>query len=196
MHVSKGIRVVVAAVILVGGSLTCSNPASATSDDHGKAITVKVGESIQAALDKAPPGASVRVQAGSYAENLLITKPVKLVGKDVVLTLPTTPVFNFCSGPGFVTGICIFGDIEFFPESPPIVHHYLTGVSISGFRVTGFDGDGIGSVATDGLTLNDVESDHNSSQGVFLFLSKNPAIRRSQLHDNVLNGIDILIGPA
>ncbi len=196
VHVSKGIRVVVAAVILVGGSLTCSNPASAKSDDHGKAVTVKVGESIQAALDKAPPGATVRVQAGSYAENLLITKPVKLVGKDVVLTLPSAPTYGFCAGPGFVTAICVLGDIEFFPESPPIVHHYLTGVSISGLRVTGFTGDGIASFATDGLTLKDVESDHNGGgQGVFLLQSKNPTIRRSELHDNVLNGIGIFVGP-
>jgi nitrous oxidase accessory protein NosD len=196
VHVSKGIRVVVAAVILVGGSLTFSNPASAKSDDHGKAVTVKVGESIQAALDKAPPGATVKVQAGSYAENLLITKPVKLVGKDVVLTLPPTPTYGFCAGPGFVTAICVVGDIEFFPDSPPILHHYLTGVSISGFRVTGFSGDGIYSVATDGLTLNADESDHNSSgHGVVIFLSKNPTIRHSDLHDNVFNGIFIVIGP-
>jgi hypothetical protein len=181
---------------MVGGSLSFSNPASAKSDDHGKAVTVKVGESIQAALDKASPGATVKVQAGAYTENLLITKPVTLIGKEVVLKLPTTPAFNFCSGPGFVTAICVFGDIEFFPDSPPIVHHYLTAVSVSGFRVTGFDGDGVGSVATDGLTLSDVESDHNGSQGAFFFLSRNPTIRRSALHDNVFNGVDLVIGPA
>jgi parallel beta-helix repeat protein len=195
VHVSKGIRAVVAAVILVGGSLTFSNPASAKSDDHGKAVTVKVGESIQAALDKAPPGATVKVQAGAYAENLLITKPVKLVGKNVVLTLPPTPMFDFCSGPGFITAICVVGDVEFSLASPPIVHHYLTGVSISGFRVTGFDGDGINALGTDGLTLKDDESDHNIGQGVFFFLSKSPTIRHSELHDNVINGIGIFIGP-
>jgi parallel beta-helix repeat protein len=195
VHVSKGIRVVVTAVILVGGSLTFSSPASAKSDDHGKAATVKVGESIQAALDKAPPGATVKVRAGSYAENLMITKPVRLVGKNVVLRLSPTPTYNFCSGPGFVTAICVMGDVEFFPESPPIVHHYLAGVSISGFRVSGFSGDGINALGTDGLTLKDDESDHNGGHGVFFFLSKNPTIRHSELHDNVVNGIAIFIGP-
>jgi parallel beta-helix repeat protein len=195
MHVSKGIRVVVAAVIMVGGPLTFSNPASAKPDDHGKAVTVKVGESIQAALDKAPPNATVKVQAGAYAENLMITKPVRLVGKNVVLTLSPTPTFNFCSGPGFITGICVMGDVEFFPEAPAIVHHYLTGVSISGFRMSGFSGDGINALGTDGLTLKDDESDHNSGNGVFLFLSKNPTIRHSELHDNVINGMGIFIGP-
>jgi Right handed beta helix region len=195
VHVSRGIRVVVAAGILVGGSLTLSSPASAKSDDHGKTVTVKVGQSIQAALDKASPGATIKVQAGAYAENLMITKPVKLIGGNVVLTLPPAPAEGFCAGPDFVTAICAIGDIEFFPDKQPIVHHYLSGVSISGFRVTAFSGDGIFGAGTDGLALQDVESDHNNGQGVLIFLSKHATIRRSELHDNVFNGIDVIIGP-
>lgn len=43
--------------------------------DQGKTvIQVRQGESIQAALDKAPPGAIVRVMAGTYREKIKITR--------------------------------------------------------------------------------------------------------------------------
>ncbi|MCX6856836.1 MAG: right-handed parallel beta-helix repeat-containing protein [Verrucomicrobia bacterium] len=43
-------------------------------------ITVKPGESIQAALDAAPDGAVIKIAPGVYAERITIKKPVTLVG--------------------------------------------------------------------------------------------------------------------
>ncbi|MBS0368128.1 MAG: nitrous oxide reductase family maturation protein NosD [Proteobacteria bacterium] len=47
---------------------------------HGADWLVKPGESIQAALNRAAAGDTVHVARGTYAENLRIEKPVKLVG--------------------------------------------------------------------------------------------------------------------
>ena len=43
-------------------------------------ITVAAGESVQAAIDKAPDGATIKLAAGAYPESVTITKPVTLVG--------------------------------------------------------------------------------------------------------------------
>ena len=87
-----------------------SNPVQTT--------TVQPGQSIQAALDAAQSGTTIVVKAGTYAEQLTITKDgTTLVGqKGTILVPPTSPVTNFCSGtagPGTFAGICVVGkDVE------------------------------------------------------------------------------------
>ncbi len=44
------------------------------------ALTIRPGDSIQAVLNQAPPGAVICLEAGTWAENLTITKPVVLRG--------------------------------------------------------------------------------------------------------------------
>jgi hypothetical protein len=43
-------------------------------------LRVRPGETIQAAVDRAPPGATVRVPAGTYRETVVIEKPLALIG--------------------------------------------------------------------------------------------------------------------
>jgi pectin methylesterase-like acyl-CoA thioesterase len=69
------LRVVVAATaIATAGGLSAIVPASAAE------VVVQPGHSIQAAINPAAPGSTVRVAPGTYKESLLITKPITLRG--------------------------------------------------------------------------------------------------------------------
>jgi nitrous oxidase accessory protein len=48
---------------------------------HGAEWQIRPGESIQAAINKAAPGDTLRVARGIYPENLRIEKPLKLIGE-------------------------------------------------------------------------------------------------------------------
>src|SRR5262249_51816497 len=104
--------------------------ASAASFD----VTVHPGDSIQAALDRAAAGARIHVLGGTYNENLLIRKPVTLVGTGVVLNPPVSPTANACNQGGTVTGICVIGHVDASFNLISRVHD----VSIRGFAVAGF----------------------------------------------------------
>ena len=55
--------------------------AGLTASAHGAEWQVRPGESIQAAINKAAPGDTLRVARGIYPENLRIEKPLKLIGE-------------------------------------------------------------------------------------------------------------------
>lgn len=63
-------------VLLLFAALAATHiPAAAAAE-----WTVRPGESIQAAIDRAAPGDTVRIERGHYAENLHIAKALTLVG--------------------------------------------------------------------------------------------------------------------
>ena len=78
----KSARVSIGAVLVLGLAVV-STPTAATA----KSITVKPGESIQAAVDAAAPGDTIKVMPGDYTEThpgtaaVRITKPLKLIAK-------------------------------------------------------------------------------------------------------------------
>jgi beta-lactamase regulating signal transducer with metallopeptidase domain/nitrous oxidase accessory protein NosD len=61
--------------------------------DDPKAINVSPGESIQAAIDAAPAGATIRLGAGEWKERIVISKPLTLEGAgwDKTLVRPDQP---------------------------------------------------------------------------------------------------------
>lgn len=87
----------------------------------GASVTVKSGQSIQDAVDRANPGDTITVQSGTYA-------PVNITKNGVTLRSET---------PGGAH-IIATGD-----DQPAVASYGQDGVSIIGFRLTSRNGDGV-----------------------------------------------------
>ncbi len=183
------LRTTFGAVALVTAGLVASSMSSAGAASYD----VNLGQSIQAAINAAPPGAHIRIAPGTYHENLDIAKTVTLEGHDTVLapggpvnpaacTQPATPPSEpTASAVGdIVTGICIHGTVDqnFMPTG------YLGDVTIEGITSTGWNGDGAFAVATDHLDVHDSEFSHNGGYGIFAFHSKRVHYHDTTSHDN------------
>src|SRR5262245_23432561 len=80
------------------------------------AIVVHPGESIQAAIDAAPPGATVTVTKGTYREAVCLTRDgIGLRGDAAVIKPPAQAPQTQCSSdPGGQTiGIAVVGALDF-----------------------------------------------------------------------------------
>lgn len=141
--------------------VAAANPASAHGTErpagHRDPIAVvRPGESIQAALDSAQPGTTVKIRPGRYAEQLVITKSgIRLEGDRAELVPPPTPTPNACTGvtvvgppdptsPPADAAVCIVGDVVFGAYDPFVkakavtVRHAVNDVQVSGLRISGF----------------------------------------------------------
>lgn len=116
------------------------------------------GQSIQDAIDRARPGDRIEVEAGIYYEQLVIkTNGVQLIGKEGTILKPPTEFHkNLCSGLSQTfdkketeAGICIHGRhiklSKYVAEHRKVVsvRRFVKNVSVTGFTVSGFDGENI-----------------------------------------------------
>ncbi len=170
------VRVVATSTAVLGVLLAFAVPAGA----HGRGIVVKPGESIQAAVDAAPPGATIYVKRGTYAENVAITKDgITLLSRGAKLVPPTTtPPRNACSfgdpasDPSATEGICVVGAVSFpDPEGFPVVTDPVRNVTISGFDVAGFPGSGIFFFGADNPVVSRNVTTDNEEYGIVRFSS-------------------------
>ncbi|KAH8651109.1 pectin lyase fold/virulence factor [Xylariales sp. PMI_506] len=155
---------------------------------------VTEGSSIQAAIDAAKPGSKIIVDAGTYYEQLTISKNgIKLRGKEgAILLPPTTPpaTSNDCAGLAgndTVAGICIIGTgIGFEPfvtEHRKVtgVGSYVEGVSVKGFDIRGFVGLNIAIVGAKDTHIWGNTVEDGTNYGILTVGSKN-----THISDNIV----------
>jgi hypothetical protein len=162
------------------------SPASAHGG--GGTIHVQPGQHIQAAVEAAHSGDRIIVGAGTYAEQLTITKDgIALVGHGAILVPPPADESkqNTCSGlagNGTQAGICVQGSevklADFVVEHRKVlsVGRKVKGVSITGFQVRGFSGENIAVVGAQDARVSKNNLTDGQRYGVLTVGSKNTRI--------------------
>jgi parallel beta-helix repeat protein len=172
-------------------------------------IVVKPGQSIQAAIDRAAPGATVYVLAGVYRElgdktnALTINRDgIRLIGqsgpnKRVVLEnagnqrngIVVVPEDrNDCMGchADMAPPFPVHDGVEMGLEMrEPMMY----GVVVQGITIRGFRNNGLFTENVDGFRITDVESIDNKNYGIFPTLSKNGIIEKSRATGSDDSGI-------
>lgn len=213
MHIHKARVLAVAsavtvAILPVAGAAAASGgyDGSHGADDGqehgvGKKHGAPAGFSIQAAVDAAKPGDTIRIPPGTYAESVTIrTDGISLRGHGVVIE-PTGAQPTACDmpeegapeevtdeTPARVSGICILGEID--PATFTAVDR-VSGVSIRGVTVTGATGDGLIALATEDLSVRDSRFTGNGGYGAASFVTEGTSFRNNEATGNAEAGFYI-----
>jgi parallel beta-helix repeat protein len=151
-------------------------------------IRVSPGESIQAAIDQAAPGDTVKVARGTFEENVQIKTPgVTLKGADedetfIVPGATPSPVDPICEG----TGVCVSEVPDFGPPTPPT----LADVRVKDLAVRGFVFSGVFFYGTVDHRVSDVFAD-GSEYGIFGLNTTGGKYLDNTTPDNIEAGIYI-----
>jgi parallel beta-helix repeat protein len=162
----KAAAALISSGMVAGALVAQAAPAGAAT------FTVKPGQSIQAAINAAPPGSTIVVKPGTYRENVTIAKNnIKLQGTpgQTILKPPAGAPTGGCAFPGDGganenSGICVIGDFDFstFTLITPV-----SGVSVTGFTVKNFPNQGIFVVGAENTTVQNDVLTNNGAYGVF-----------------------------
>jgi hypothetical protein len=156
--------------VVVGTGLGAAPPAA-----HHRVHVVWPGQSIQKAVDAAGSGDTVLLAPGTYHESVKVTTPgltLRGMGRSTVIEPGTKKAADSCAEGG--NGICVVGTKD----------KNLKGVTVTGLTVTGFARSGVFSMATDGLTVQDVTSVKNGVWGIAQERSVRGVFRDNTAQDN------------
>lgn len=163
-------------------------PAAASAHVH-HTFTVDPGDSVQAAVDKAAPGDTVKLEEGTYHQQINVTTDdITIAGEGpnkTVIKPPAAPSGN-CDAAEGPTGICV-GATPIAEDGP--VNSTIEGVTVEDLTVAGFGGSGMFFFGTDGGRVHDVHSDANGGYGIFFNNSTHGVIRDNLAQDNGEAGI-------
>lgn len=159
-------------------------------------VVLHPGQSVQPAIDAAAPGTTIVLQAGTYPGNLTINKTIHLLGRGKVVIEPaSTFTANVCTedphavgpdGSVVVTGICI-GDL--LPDETIV--KTVADVTVADVEVRGFSAAGLFAAGTRGLTVRNIELDHNGDYGALADLSEEVTFDSNRIHDNGNGGLHL-----
>ncbi|MCM1940592.1 right-handed parallel beta-helix repeat-containing protein [Streptomyces sp. G3] len=152
-------------------------PASSVPMTH----VVHPGQSIQKAVDAAGAGDTVLVTPGVYHESVKVSTPgltLRGVGRSTVIKPSTKKAAdNTCAEGG--NGICVIGTKD----------ENVKGITVADLTVTGFTRTGVFSMATDGLTVRNVNAVKNGVWGIAQERSVHGIFRGNTARDNGDAGI-------
>ncbi|TDT27558.1 nitrous oxidase accessory protein NosD [Streptomyces sp. BK208] len=161
---------------MIGTGLAAA-PASSVPLTH----VVHPGESIQKAVDAAHSGDTVLVTPGVYRESVTVSTPdltLRGTGRSTVVQPGTAKAAaDTCAGRG--NGICVLGTKD----------ENVKGVTVADLTVTGFTQTGVFSMATDGLTVRNVNAVKNGVWGIAQERSVHGVFRGNTARDNGDAGI-------
>ncbi|MDX3094738.1 right-handed parallel beta-helix repeat-containing protein [Streptomyces sp. ME19-03-3] len=187
MKLCRSRRAVVAAAAtatIMGGAVACggeSQPTASQSADAQKKISVRAGESIQAAVDRAQPGQVIDIAAGTYHESVQISTPrltLRGAGTGTVISPGKKgSTENACAKAG--EGICVTGTAQ----------KKASDVTLESLTVTGFKKAGIHASQADGLQVVRVTARDNKLQGILVEKSVRTVFRDNTAHNNAESGI-------
>lgn len=182
MHMRRARLLAVASATTLA-TLAVAGPAAA---DDGRKPDPHHGFSIQAAVDAAKPGATIRIPPGTYHESVTITKDgITLLGHRVVIE-PAGAAPTACDKledpeADRVSGICILGEVDL--DTFQAVDR-VTGVSVRGITVTGATGDGLVALATKDLKVSDSRFHDNGGYGAASFVTEGTTFRGNKATGN------------